>query len=360
LRQAEPLAEALGDPRRLGQLAGYMSVCLRQRGHSAEALVSAQRALAIGTALGDVGLQVAANSFLGELFLWVLNDYRQAAEAFRRNVETLHGALRHERFGTTNVQAVVCRGQVARCLAELGAFAEGRAYGEDALRLAETVDHPYSLVWACEGMGYFYLRQGVLAQAIRVFERGLGLREAVNFPPVIRHCIAGLGVAYALSGRVTEALPLLQQVLAQAQFSGPTGLESLFPVWLGEGYVRVGRWAEALPLGQQALELTQTWKQQGNQAYALRLLGEIAARREPPESEQAAAHYREALALAEALGMRPLQAHCRRGLGMQYAMTGQREQARAELSTAVDLYRTMEMNFWLPETEAALAQVKEG
>jgi hypothetical protein len=55
--------------------------------------------------------------------------------------------------------------------------------------------------------------------------------------------------------------------------------------------------------------------------------------------------------------MRPLQAHCHRSLGMLYATTGQHEQAHAELSTAIALYRTMEMTFWLPETEATLAQV---
>ena len=56
--------------------------------------------------------------------------------------------------------------------------------------------------------------------------------------------------------------------------------------------------------------------------------------------------------------MRPLQAHCHRGLGTLYAATGQREQARATLATAVNLYHTMDMTLWLPETEAALAQVE--
>jgi hypothetical protein len=56
--------------------------------------------------------------------------------------------------------------------------------------------------------------------------------------------------------------------------------------------------------------------------------------------------------------MRPLQAHCHRGFGTLYAATGQREQARAALTTAIDLYRAMEMTFWLPQTEAALAQVE--
>ena len=73
--------------------------------------------------------------------------------------------------------------------------------------------------------------------------------------------------------------------------------------------------------------------------------------------EPAAGHYRQALVLAEELGMRPLQAHCHLGLGTLYAATGQREQARAELSTAIALYRAMEMTFWLPQAEAVLTQV---
>jgi hypothetical protein len=39
-------------------------------------------------------------------------------------------------------------------------------------------------------------------------------------------------------------------------------------------------------------------------------------------------------------------------------MIGQPEQARTELSIASELYKAMEMTFWLPEAEAALAQVE--
>jgi hypothetical protein len=87
------------------------------------------------------------------------------------------------------------------------------------------------------------------------------------------------------------------------------------------------------------------------------LLGEIAAQREPPERESAEAHYRQALALAEELSMRPLQAHCHHGLGTLYTQIGQRQQARAELTAAIDLYRAVAMTFWLPQAEAALVQV---
>ena len=56
--------------------------------------------------------------------------------------------------------------------------------------------------------------------------------------------------------------------------------------------------------------------------------------------------------------MRPLQAHCHLGLGMLYAATGQREQARTALTTAIAMYRAMDMTFWLHQAEAALAQVE--
>ena len=77
----------------------------------------------------------------------------------------------------------------------------------------------------------------------------------------------------------------------------------------------------------------------------------------PSDAAQAEASYQQALALAEALGMRPLQAHCHRGLGTLYAKTGQREQARTEFASAIALYQTMAMTFWLPEAEAVLMQV---
>ena len=77
------------------------------------------------------------------------------------------------------------------------------------------------------------------------------------------------------------------------------------------------------------------------------------------DGKQAEAFYRQALALADELGMRPLQAHCHRGLGTLYVKIGQREQACAALSTAIEMYQTMEMTFWLPEAEVALAQVEE-
>jgi tetratricopeptide (TPR) repeat protein len=127
---------------------------------------------------------------------------------------------------------------------------------------------------------------------------------------------------------------------------------------LGESYLMAGHQDDAMDLARQALELSQASNERGHQVLALRLLGEIAAQREPPHVKEAVAHCRQALALAEELGMRPLQAHTHLGLGTHYAETGQREQAHAELTAAIDLYRAMGMTFWLPQAEAALASLR--
>jgi tetratricopeptide (TPR) repeat protein len=133
---------------------------------------------------------------------------------------------------------------------------------------------------------------------------------------------------------------------------------ALWVAWLSELYLLAYRQEDALALAQRALAHAREHKERGHEAHALRLLGEIAAQCHPPDVTQAAAHYHQTLVLAEALGMRPLQAHCHRGLGTLYATIGQREQARTALSTAIEMYCAMEMIFWLPGTEAALAQVE--
>jgi tetratricopeptide (TPR) repeat protein len=118
-----------------------------------------------------------------------------------------------------------------------------------------------------------------------------------------------------------------------------------------------GRLEEAQVLAERAWALGREHQERGDQAYALRLLGEIAARQEPPHIGEAEDSYRQALAFADELGMRPLQAHSHLGLGNLYCKMGRREQARTELCTALELYRAMDMTFWLPQAEVVLSQV---
>jgi hypothetical protein len=90
----------------------------------------------------------------------------------------------------------------------------------------------------------------------------------------------------------------------------------------------------------------------------LRLLGEIAAQADPPDLESADAHYRQALARADELSMRPLVAHCHLGLGKLYRRTGDPRKAHDHLTSATTLYREMEMSFWLEKAGAELGGIE--
>ena len=133
------------------------------------------------------------------------------------------------------------------------------------------------------------------------------------------------------------------------------------PLWmayLGEAYLLAGRLEDASALAGGALALSRAHKEQGYEAYALRLLGAITTQRHPPEVESAEAYYRQAMALAENSACARSRPTATSVSGTLYAKIGRREEARAELSAAIDLYRAMDMTFWLPQVEAALAQVE--
>jgi class 3 adenylate cyclase/tetratricopeptide (TPR) repeat protein len=357
LREAEALAVALDDSRRLGHISGFLSVHFRNMGAYDQAIASAQRALTLATAGGDPVVHALANLYLGAAY-WAQGNYQGAIDCLRQTVASLHGPQRRERLGQANVPSVQSLAFLAACHAELGMFAEGSALGEEGLQIAETIAHPSSLMWASYGIGLLCLRQGDLHKALLQLERAMGICQEADLPLFVPRMAAALGAAYTLSGRAADAVALLTQAMAQTAAPDMAGFQALCSLSLGEAHLLAGRLQEAHALAERALALARAHQEQGNQAYALSLLGEIAVHRDSSESALAEAHYQCALALAEELGMRPLVAHCHLGLGMLSLKNGGGERARSGLSAAVALYRAMEMRFWLPQAEAALARAE--
>jgi tetratricopeptide (TPR) repeat protein len=126
---------------------------------------------------------------------------------------------------------------------------------------------------------------------------------------------------------------------------------------LGEACLLVGRVDDARRLASRALELSQGRREQGDEAWALWLLAEIAARQEAPDAPKSERRYQEAFARAADLGMRPLVGHCHLGLGKLYHRTGKREQACEHLAAATTMYREMDMRFWLEKAEAEMKEL---
>jgi tetratricopeptide (TPR) repeat protein len=125
--------------------------------------------------------------------------------------------------------------------------------------------------------------------------------------------------------------------------------------YLGETHLLAGRRDDAVAVARRALDLAHRQKERGNEAWVMRLLGDIAAHADPPDFDSAEGHYTQALARANELGMRPLAAHCHLGLGKLYRGTGDDANAQKHLTTAVALYREMDMVFWREKAEAELA-----
>jgi class 3 adenylate cyclase/tetratricopeptide (TPR) repeat protein len=338
LREAERLAEALDNPYRLGLVYTHLTHYFWSMRNLDRALAYGQRALALSEPLGDVRLYALANFVLAEVH-YSLGNYDQAIAAYQKNVARLTGDLLHERVGPA-VLSVVSRRWLVQALAETGAFAEGITSGEEAIRIAEATDHPYSLANACRGYGYLYVRQGYFQKAIPLLERSLELCRVWELRQIVAGLTLELGHALTLSGQISEGLALLEHSEETADLICLLGRQaSLRSSMLSEVYWLSGCHEEAKTLAVKAYAHAHETKERGSQAWAARLLGELHTYGHGPDVEQAESYYQQALALANELGMRPLQAHCHRGLGTLDRQTGQREQACAELSMAIELYR---------------------
>jgi len=101
------------------------------------------------------------------------------------------------------------------------------------VRIAETVEQPFSLADAYLGLGVLHLRQGDLLQAIAILEKALAVCQTGDILMLLPDVTRALGYAYALSGRFAEALPLLEQAMKQG---GSHQVSS----YLSEAYLLLG------------------------------------------------------------------------------------------------------------------------
>ena len=349
------LAETLGDQSRLARAVSGAANALWQTGENVRAHAFAQRGLSLVETVTDVVPLVDLGLNLG-MILRNLGDYRGATAVLAKPVTVLQGALAHARLGRAQYPAVTARNILTQCLAELGEFQQASALAEERIGIVEELQQAASLLAGHEGACYLFLRQGRFHDAIPRLERSLALWHASDVVSGYRRTAGALGYAYAMTERLAEAFPLLEQAVERARRVERVN-EIRFLGYLAEAYLHAGRLSEAHVAAARTLDVSRERCERGAEAWALRLLGEVALQHASSDTEPAEDYYCQAFAVAKELGMRPLQAHCHRGIGTLYLKTGHQEQAQAELSTAMAFYRAMDMTFWLPETEAALAQV---
>jgi class 3 adenylate cyclase/tetratricopeptide (TPR) repeat protein len=355
LQQAETLAEALGDPRRLGLACAYLCTSFYGIAEHDQAVAAGERAVAHSTSTGALDLQAVATTNLGQAYV-ARTDWRRATDILEGSVALLPDDLAHERFGQGILPGVLCRVVLVRGLVELGRFPQALATGEEAVRIAEAVNHPASLLlgwWAC---GLPSLRRGDVGPAIVALERATRICHEVELPIFLHWVEPTLGAAYALAGRAGEALALLERRLEQDTAMHVLSQSTLTTIYLAEAHLRAGNVQEATDHATRALALSHQRHERGYAAWARRLIGDILSCRQAFDPGGAAVAYQEALSLAQALEMRPLVAHCHLGIGRLRQQADDHPTAADHLSRAATMYRDMEMRLWLDQATAALAQ----
>ena len=358
-READALAERLNDDGRRSRVWAFLTTVHSQLGELDEALLKGTRALAIAERLGDLRLRIPAAACLAQV-CYYRADHQRVVDLVSGNLAEFPADLVHEEFGMPAPASVLARYWLVLSLGELGRFVDAVGHAVEVIRLAEARHHAPSMSLAYGAAGVLQLLRGDVTRDTALFERQIAVARTGGDASNLRtrpSSMVGLSVAHsawelAQRGEASVALDRIQEgedLLEQHVTRGaviPTG--QAFHS-LGRACLLLGQVARARRVGKRALETSAPYP--GWAAHAQHLLGDIATHPDDFDAERGEAHYRQALALAEPRGMRPLVAHCHLGLAKLYRRTGKVQQMQQHLTTATTMYREMDMRFWLGQAE---------
>jgi tetratricopeptide (TPR) repeat protein len=349
LRQAEALAERLRDDRRRGRVCAIMTTVLSTLDELDEALSTGTRAVEIAERAADLRLGVTTKSCLEEAYYY-RGEYQRAVDIGLENLAAMPAEWAHEYLGLAVPPSVFGRVWLVMSLAELGKFAEAAKYEAEAIQLAEPTQHTHTIGLAYLAASIFHLLKGDWGKARSLVENWIVRLRSGNVAmllPWVPWAVACSASALAQIGDVEEALRRVEeaeQLLDEQAASGIFGHRGWAYLAVSRACLLLGRLDKARHLGDCSVVSSQ--HQPGFRAHALHLLADLAAHPDQFDAESGVAHYQQALALAQSHGMRPLVAHCYLGLSKLYRRTGKPEQARENLTTAMTMYREMDMAFW--------------
>jgi DNA-binding SARP family transcriptional activator len=330
LEEARALAGERDDAVRQGWVWAYTTNCAWLTGEHGRAVDAGEAALAIAASLEHPALGFVGRFYLGQARRF-RGEYREAAHLLRQNVATLDGAAPPAGVRLPGIPGGLSKAWLAWSLAELGEFDEGVLRGEEALREAEAANHAFSLADAYRALGCVYALRDDAGAAVDVLERGMTLCMRQELGLWIPSLGAALGYAYLLAGRYDDGAASIEAAVRKAETQGIGAGHALRLAWLAEALLASNRLAEAEEVARRAITLASERGERGHEAWAFRALAEVLATR---PGQPAEASYHRALALADALGMAPLTARCRLGLGRTLGRAGAPTEARESLGAA--------------------------
>jgi DNA-binding SARP family transcriptional activator len=338
LRDAEGPARALGDPRRSALLASHTGQYFWVTGRAREALPLFEHAAGVASSLGDFALLMSSTLYIGSA-RFCLGDLVESEASLRRVVDALGDTAAGEKLGLHGLPLVFAESGLTALLAEQGRFDEARAHGARSVRVAEALDHAYTLVFALRILGHAFTVEGRLAEAVAILERGRALCQDASLRSLTPNILASLGYAYTRSGRPRDGVRLIEQALAALDDYGQRVWYAVVLTQMAEAWLLAGDVERARECADRARSLARNRGEHGFEAAALHMLGAAAMRARVPDVDTARQCYEDALRAAEARSMLPLVAHCHAGLAALYTRIGDGARAAHHRATALDICR---------------------
>jgi transcriptional regulator with AAA-type ATPase domain/tetratricopeptide (TPR) repeat protein len=352
LREARELAHRLEDTHRLSRTLAFESNALYLLGEFTQALDAGRQAQALGAGLGDLALDTAVGMYRGRALV-ALGQYGEAVTTLAPIVAVLSGDRARERLGLPVLPAVFARSHLVSALVEQGRFAEAERHAAEALAIAEAAQHPDTLFWGWLTVGLVPLTRGAVDATLDPLEQAVAVCRTHDLPIYEPFAASAVALAQALGGRPAEAVATLRPIVEQGRRRRQALSLGQYLVRLGEASILAGWSAEARLAADEAVDLARHHAMRGMEAHALRLRAE-SAQRGAPAAREPADDYGDALVIARALDMPPLEARCLLGLGSLAAARGDRDAARGQLGTAAQQFTALAMPYWLAQARAQL------
>jgi tetratricopeptide (TPR) repeat protein len=353
VRGAEPLAREIDDDSRLSNVFSYLSSLNWIQDQIPKAIELGRKALTLAERTEDFSTQVSTMFHLG-IFYFTSGEYPKQVELHEEVRRQLTGEPAYQQHGMTSFPGAWARSNLALGMAELGDFDKIDEIGREALEIAERVESAFTLVITYDLLGMAYLRLGKMEPALLLLEKGHELCRFSKVQFLYPYTAGSLGYAYLVADEPMRALAVVEEGTKPGNLEG--GVWTVHPLTvLGDTYRAVGDFALAAETLSNALSLAEEGEERGFESWAMLVMARISF--DAGLYGEAEKRYRLTLEQASTLSMRPLVAHCHEGLGRLYLRTRRNEEAHTELAAALEMFRSMNMGFWLQKAESAYAKM---
>jgi class 3 adenylate cyclase/tetratricopeptide (TPR) repeat protein len=352
--RAEALARALNDRERLAQVRVRQAQALWNLWSGPRNLEDAAEVAREAFALAapdDLRTRSYAQ-FLAGVALLARGRFHDAVQEFDAGVALFTAVpVDAEAAGLVLPIRGSIRAWEAEAYAALGEFGPALAAAAEAQRIASELRHTSTEGRAGVYSGHVHLMRGDIEAAARAFERGLASGRGVGVNSL------GLATSHLLLGRRVDGMRTLARAF---EFLGdPLGPQSKintrYGIFAAEAYLAAGLLEKAAAEAARGLALATVDDARAYHVPLGRIRAEaLALQGKEPCRDEALSDWSRLIDLATELSMRPELAHCHFGLSKLYRRTGDDAEGQEHLTTAVTMYREMDMGFWLTQAEAAL------